>query len=113
MANTDRLIDLDAAAAARAAELGEAPAVKWKGETYQLPPEMPARFLDYIVGDDFAAAFAELFPDGSFDVGAFLDAAALGDLMEFANGIARVYGLEGDLGNLRRSGGSSSNTSSR
>jgi hypothetical protein len=108
---TSRLIDLDAAKEARAATLGEPPGLKWKGQTYALPPELPARFLDAIAVDDYDRAFAVLFDGSGFDVDAFLDESVYGDLAEFAEGITRVYGLEGGLGNLRASGASSSITS--
>jgi hypothetical protein len=108
-----RLIDLDAAAAARAEERGDPPVVRWKGKTYQLPPECPARFLEAIVVDDFERAFDALFEDSDLSAAAFLDAAGYEDLVTLSQGIAEVYGLEGGLGNLRASGASSSNTSKR
>lgn len=108
-----RVIDLDAAKAARAEALGEPPVVVWQGETFELPAELPARFLDAIIEDRYTEAFDSLFPSGDFDVAGFLDAGSYQDLRTFAEGIARAYGLEGDLGNLRPSGVSSSHTSKR
>lgn len=111
--STPRVIDLDAAREARAAAQGEAPQLRWKGDTYQLPPELPVRFLEAIAVDDFEPAFTALFEGEGFDVGGFLDTASFEDLRELADGIARVYGLEGGLGNLPSSTASSSTTSKR
>lgn len=108
-----RVIDLDAAREARAAVMGEAPTVVWRAEIYTLPPELPVRFLEAIAVDEFETAFAALFADQTFDVGAFLDSSSFEDLQELATGIARVYGLEGGLGNLATSTASSSTTSKR
>lgn len=113
MANTPRTIDLDAARAARAAAQGEPAALVWAGETYPLPPELPALFLSAIVEDRFEEAFAALFPDGSFDVAGFMASATYEDLVEFSQGIGAIYGIDGGLGKSRASGASSSITSSR
>lgn len=109
-----RRIDLDAAREARLAKAGEAPVLTWKGVDYELPVELPARFMDWISEDLFEAAFDRLLHEPGWTA-RFLDEddASWNDLLELAQQIVNEYGLEGDLGNLQASGGSSSNTSSR
>lgn len=113
MADQHRIIDLDAAKTARAEALGEAPIVRWKGEDHQLPPELPARFLELILGDQYEEALDRIFEPGF--AARFLDedGASVDDLTSLAEGIAAAYGFEGGLGNLSASGSSSSNTSPR
>lgn len=109
-----RRIDLDAAREARAKQAGEPPVLVWQGTEYELPPELPARFMDLITEDLFEEAFDRLLGIDGWTA-KFLDEddASFNDLTTLAEGIVEQYGLEGDLGNLRASGASPSSTSSR
>lgn len=111
--NPRRLIDLDAAREARGSTRGDPVEVHFRGERFELPPELPARFLDLVGADDYEAALDRLGGDGFAT--RFLDDlnASYEDLVALAQGIAAAYGIEGDLGNFGASGASSSTTSSR
>lgn len=114
-ASDPRVIDLDAARAARAAERGEPAVVIRHGETFELPAELPVDFVDLIVADEYREAFAVLFGDAA-TAGRFIGPPGdltMDDLAELADGVAGVYGIRGGLGNLPASGASSSNTSKR
>lgn len=107
-----RVIDLDAAAEARAANRGEPIEVVFKGDTFELPAELPADFLELIADDRLTPAMVSLL--GEEEAVRFMGhKPSVEDLIEFAQGIAAEYGFPGGLGNSLASGAGSSNTSSR
>lgn len=103
-----RIIDLDAAREARAVEQAEPVIFRWKGKDRELPPELPALFLDLIGDDEYREALDFLFDEPGWSE-TFLrtERASMRDLETLAEGIAEHYGQETNLGKSPASGASS------
>lgn len=109
--DANRHADLDAARQARAAKRGEAASFTLGGIRFELPPELPVRFVELISQDRARAAFEELLgPDANRQLWADVK-PSMEDLEAISHVIGRAYGFEGGLGNLSASGASSSTTS--
>lgn len=106
-------LDLDAARAERDAARAEAKAepheLVFKGQAFELPPELPAEFAFALADNDSKRALEELLGDA---FSTFWELSpSVDDLTVFGEGIARLYGI--GPGEAPASDGSSSNGSSR
>ena len=103
-------LDLDAARAARAETLGEAPTVINGGETFTFPVEMSLRCVWALMEGDDKAILEELF-NGQLE--RFLATnPSRNDVLVLINGVPALYGLKSP-GESPASAGSSSNGSNR
>lgn len=97
-----RVIDLDAARSARAEAQAEPVVLRFGGNEYQLPPELPADFAFLAAEEKVREAVAALLGD---DADAFFAARpSLADLTALAEAAGDVYGVE--PGEARASAGS-------
>lgn len=97
-------IDLDAARAARAEELGGGHVVTFGGDDFDLPAEVPFEFGVALLEGRYDDALAVLFGD---QLEAFLaHRPSMQDVIELAEGVAGAYGL-GSVGEPSASSGSS------
>lgn len=91
-----RIIDLDAARAARAEVAGEqaAPVIKFGGRDFRLPNEMPFEFAELCHDGKIRDGLVVLLNGQADDF--FALQPTLGDIETLANGVAGLYGV--DLG---------------
>ena len=102
-------LDLDAARAARAEARAENPTVKFGGEVFKLPAELPMEFIWLLVEGEERKALDCLFSD---DLERFCrQQPSREDIMAFFAGIRDLYGL--NQGESSASAGSSSNGGNR
>lgn len=98
-----RVLDLDAARAARA-EVEEAPpVVRLEGQTFELPRELPIDFAFRHREGDLRGALGMLFGDSADRFFALRPSVA--DIEELAAGVLKMYGLS--PGEAKASGSSS------
>jgi hypothetical protein len=102
-------LDLDALRAARAEAAGERPMIRFGGEIFEGPVEIPFRFFIRLAEEDLAGAVEEIL-DGQADQ-FWAKKPSPQDLREFIYGLPRLYGL-GSPGESPASGRSSSTTGS-
>ena len=87
------IIDLDAARAERAKQLGEAPRITFGGMTEDLPHELPAMFLEYLAADMITDALKEIVSQKFFDN--FMEQRPSIDDLEFlSDHLAKAYGID-------------------
>lgn len=96
-----RIIDLDAARAARLETANDPPVVTIGGETFQLPPELNIDVVDHASAGEFKLAVLAMFGGDEAEAQRFLDAAPGGlsmlDLKELLDQLEAMYGMaEGD-----------------
>ncbi len=97
-ADLPRLVDLDAARAARGEAELEPVILRLGGKDLACNPELPARFAVYASKGELEEAFGELFVDDA-TIAAFWELKpTVADLEALAQGIADAYGI--DLGNF-------------
>ena len=103
-------LDLDAARAARAETRGEAPTITFGGETFNLPAELPMRYIWTLIDGEDMDALKVLF-NGQLD--RFLAAGPTReDILALIAGVPKLYGL-GPSGESPASAGSSANGSNQ
>lgn len=106
----DRILDLDAARAARAEVRGDPPSITLGGQTFTLPAELPMRYIWTLIDGDEMGALKLLF-NGQLDK--FLAAEpSKEDILALMAGVPKLYGV-GTSGESPASAGSSSNGSNR
>jgi hypothetical protein len=87
-----RVIDLDAARAARAEAAGDPVTLTFGGETYTLPVELPADFALYAMERDLRSAVMALLDD---DADAFFAwRPSMDDLTALVEHAMKVYGVD-------------------
>lgn len=86
-----RIIDLDAARAARAEISGEAPIVSFGGQQFRLPNEMPFDFAALLQEGKIADAIRYLLDDQADAF--FAIKPSVPDMMFFAEALTDVYGM--------------------
>lgn len=105
-----RVIDLDAARAARAEALGEPLVVRFGGEEFTLPAEVPYDYLALLASGDPRAAINALL--GEAEAPRFWQQRpSVGDMRVLMEGIEEAAGLK--EGEAPASGSSSNGTSRR
>lgn len=85
-----RVIDLDEARAAR--EEAEPVTLKYKGDEYTLPAELPFEFAENARKEDAHGALAVLFGDKAEKF--FAQSPSITDVEDLTKQIAEVYGLD-------------------
>lgn len=107
-----RHVDLDALAAQRAEGRGEAPTVAFKGETFELPVEMPVAVVEAWVNDSDAFVFGAAIFGAEWDRFRALNPSR-DDIWALGARMNELWGVS--EGESRASGGSSGSdaTSSR
>lgn len=89
---TDRILNLDAARAARAEAGGDVPVVQFGDREFVLAAELPADFAFLQADGDLRGAIGTLF--SAEDVDAFwASRPSIDDLEALADGIGSLYGL--------------------
>lgn len=96
-----RIIDLDAARAARLETAANPPSIVLGGNTFQLPPELPIDVVDHASAGEFKLAVLALFVGDEAEAQRFLDSAPGGltmqDLKALLDELEAMYGMaEGD-----------------
>lgn len=101
-------LDLDAARAARSEAKGHSPQVKFGGERFSLPAELPWDFFEVLDSGDMKAAMGMLL-NGDFDR-FWAHGPTTEDMKALARGVPALYGFGGGAGESSASAGSSSAT---
>lgn len=100
-----RVLDLDAARAARAEVDDAPPIVRFGGQTFELPSELPIDFAFRQREGDLRGAIGLLFGDAADRFFGLRPSVA--DIAELADGVLKMYGLT--PGEAKASGSSSPN----
>lgn len=103
-------LDLDAARAARDEARGEGHWLKFGGETFELPAEMPWDYFEILETGDMKAALGELL-NGDFDR-FWAHKPTIGDMTLMASSVPALYGFGKGNPESPASGGSSAPTGS-
>lgn len=85
-----RVVDLDAMRAARAEVEQEPVVIRFGGEEFTLPPEMPVGLPVYAQSGDLEGVLATLFGD---EARRFMSRASVQDVHDLVDGVLEVYGL--------------------
>lgn len=92
---TDRVIDLDAARAARAEAAGVAPRVIFAGKEYAMPVELPWAIVEAAAGGDADALVSAIRLLLGDQWAAFQEAGpSVADMQLLIGHVAGVYGLD-------------------